>query len=185
MHYDAEEGIKVNKGLFTKRSIIGLLIILIAAGIYASLCFFAPDIIKPSVGQKADIDFTAVNENPGSDNYLRIPTIGVEVRVSEKNTGGTIYIDNNNSDNGITLIANHKMVGITPWETLRLSPLFNIGNVKVDDVLYLDMNGERKAYKVTGVNQDTSGADLTIKTVDGSETRNQIFAKDIGKVVIK
>jgi len=188
MHYDVDKGVKIDGGLFTLRSIIVMLTLLILACIYTIFCFLAPEIFPPTAEQKEHIYVTANTEEPTETDYLRIPGVGIEVEVSNKNSAGIVYQMSGGNDDRITLISEFKKIGITPWETLRLSPLFRLKEVQIDDMIYLDIGGKRFVYKVNGVNQQLP-ADLEIQAIETIQKLDnnviiRVSAKKIGELKI-
>ena len=188
MHYDIDKGVKDNTGLFASRSIIVMTVILAIIGVYMGFCYSAPEIFSPTEARKQQVE-ESVNSEILNDNMLRIPAVGIEAPVSQKNVSGYVHYNRQSENSGtITLLIEHKTVGITPWETLRLSPLYWLGNVNLDDKIYLDFEGKRTEYKVIDFNLQTE-ADLIINTVDKSlsannnNTRTKIVAKEINITV--
>jgi len=183
IRYDVDKGVKTDDGMFSHRSIIALFAMLVAIGIWVGLCYMAPSIITPSAEDKRRIDQAATSEQPTADNWLRIPSAGIEAIVSQKNTLGTVYYTNKENFAEVTLMANHRTIGITPWETLAMSPLYRLDMVNEGDLIYLDFEGKRTIYKAVAVDSQIE-IDLVIIAIINSNNKIQISAKKIGEVIV-
>ena len=188
MHYDSEKGSKVLDGLFSKRTIIAMIVCLVLLGVYFALTYFAPDIFKKTSAEKYAIDDRALNERPASaSSLLLIPSAGIEVQVSEKKSPGNVLLWHNSQDK-VKLMAEHKIIGVTPWETLSLSPLYNLNMVSEGDFVYFDTDGVRGAYKVTKTNSESASLPESIviqSTGDSDKFVASIIAEKVGNLTWK
>jgi hypothetical protein len=66
-------------------------------------------------------------------------------------------------------------VGLTPAETIKKSPLYNLHKIKVGDTIYVDNTGRRAVYQVEKVEQQAAvgnlKADLVIYSYDDDEAK--------------
>lgn len=188
MYYDEETGVKNRAGLFSKLSVAVLALLVLSAGVYIGIDYFAPEIFAMRTDEKQSLDNKAKTEEvSGEYNFLRIPSIGLERQVMDKSTEGKIQITIQAST--IFLSGRYKSLSVTPFETLAMSPLALSKDLKKGQMIYLDYQKERNAYEVETVefdqkpNMGTSG-DLVIYALsdDGSQAKVVVKAKRLGRI---
>ena len=109
---------------------------------------------------------------PGGDgNYLYIPKINVQVI---KGTANASF--EGKASETLRVKAAAFSLQVTPRQTLAASPFARLNQLTNGDEIFLDDNGTRYAYKVTG---DTAKATLHLETTDGSAT---VAAEPVGTV---
>jgi hypothetical protein len=190
MHYDSEHGVKDNTGLFPKMTVLVLLVLVAATGLYLTLDWFAPEIFSKTAVEKQQIEDTA-RTTPPDENYriLRVPVAGIEREIVDKNTEDKIQLTQ--VANRIVLSGKARTLGVTPLETLRLSPLAGLGTVQVGSQIFVDLDGVRWAYKATALDQNVKPdaspqSDLTIYALsdDGKTAAVRVLAEKVGEVKI-
>lgn len=188
MYYDEETGAESRMGLFSKLTVIVLALLVVSAGVYLSVDYFAPEIfIMRADGKKALESKVKTEKVSGDYDFLRIPSIGLEREIMDKNTEGKIQITAKNET--IILSGRYRTLGVTPQETIALSPLALTSSLKEGQMIYLDYRKERIAYEVERIEQDqkpnmASDGDLIIYALndDGSQAVVAIKAKKLGQV---
>ncbi|MDL2328046.1 hypothetical protein LJC64_05310 [Ruminococcaceae bacterium OttesenSCG-928-A11] len=191
MYYDKETGVKSYLGLFSRLTVWALALLVVSAGVYLGIDYFAPEILVMREDDKTALNDKIKTEAVSDEyNFLRIPSIGLERQVVDKNTEGKIQITT--SGNYITLSGRYRTLGITPSDTVNLSPLALTSKLKEGQMIYLDYNGERLAYEVQTMElkkapNTSSGSDLVMYALngDGSLAEVVIRAKKLGKVEIE
>lgn len=124
-------------------------ICLFIAGAYMLITVVAPSIVvRPT-------KIAAIKLDKKKDQVI-IPQLGIQEGIYE---GGAEVLENGTWHRypergkpgvGNFILSGHRFVmGNTPGETLRKSPFYNLGKMKVGDPLYVDWRGRRFAYKVT------------------------------------
>jgi sortase A len=110
--------------------------------------------VTPSIVIKRT-KITAIKLDKKKDQVI-IPQLGIQEGIYE---GGPEVLENGTWHRypergkpgvGNFILSGHRFVmGNTPGETLRKSPFYNLGKIKVGDPLYVDWRGRRFSYKVT------------------------------------
>jgi hypothetical protein len=155
MYYDINRGVRVSNGLFSKRAVIIMVVLLVLAAAYAAINYFAPDIFIKSLSDKQAIEQSATTSPADKQtDILRIPSVGVSAGLSEKMVEGSVVYES--SGNHLVLSAKQRLLGAAPWETVRLSPLYQLYNVQKDANIYVDIDGKRTVYRVKNVVYNTT-----------------------------
>ncbi|GHU08466.1 hypothetical protein FACS189431_4770 [Alphaproteobacteria bacterium] len=182
MHYDVMTGVQERHGLFSARAVLILLIVLVVAGAYLAVTFFATDIMIKSNEDKRQVEEAAMTTSPENDrDTLYIPTLAIQLPINDKLVESGIWTAKGKG--GVTLAGKYKVFGITPFETVRLSPFYSLGRLAVDDKIYVDIDSVRTVYQVTN-----GAGDLTLMAVDSENSNDAkvtVNAKKIGTVEIR
>jgi len=144
------------------RYITGLAILLILGGTYSLITAFTPwfqaQLISPtnnSTTQRlADTPVEKITEN-----RLYIPKIDINLPY---NTGGAETMDHgawwrrpengNPADGGNFILSAHRFImGLTPEQTLRKSPFYNVDRLQHGDQIIIDYNGKRYTYIISDI----------------------------------
>jgi hypothetical protein len=188
MYYDYEKGVKRSVGLFSARAVAVLAVVLLVCGVYMAFDWLAPEIFASSAAEKSRIEDEAQRQPAAADsNKLRIPIIGLEVEIVDKNTDGKIQLTKQGDK--LILSGRHRVLAVTPTETLRLSPLALLGDLQAGNQIFVDLSGSRTLYKTTEIQyqvkpQAAAGSDLTIYALndDGSQAAVAVTAEKVGVV---
>lgn len=192
MYYDKETGVRSHLGLFSRITVWSLALLVVSAGVYLGINYFAPEVLVVRESDKVALeDKIKTEEVSGEYDFLRIPSIGLERQVVDKNAEGKIQITTNGDT--IVLSGRYRMLGITPFDTIELSPLALSSQLEKGQTIYLDHKRERLAYEVEAVElkqkPDISSynSDLVIYALDseGSLAEVVIKANQLGRVEIK
>ncbi len=132
--------------------------LLLATGVYLLLLAFSPALnsylTNPDNNQTTKL--LASKESIPDEPRLYIPSIDINVPYS---TGDALVMEHGawwrNPDNGnpkdggnFVLSAHRFIMGLTPEQTLRKSPFYNIDKLKIGDEIIVDYQGERYAYAI-------------------------------------
>lgn len=191
MYYDQETGVKSHLGLFSKLTVSVLALLVVSAGVYLGVDYFAPEIFAMRVDEKKSLETKVKTEEvSGEYDFLRIPSIGLERQVMNKSTEGKVQITVQGES--IILSGRHRTLSITPYDTIILSPLALVGDLKEGQMIYLDYERERMAYEVESVGYKqkpnmSAGEDLVIYALsdDGSIAEVVVTAKKLGFVEVQ
>lgn len=188
MHYDIESGVTDNRGLFSKLTVIILLILLTLFGFYMVVNWFAPDIFFIASDNRSTIE-NIVKNQPVDDDMLRVPLLEIEREIVPKKADGKIQISQ--KDNRIVLSGAAHTLGVTPFDTKKLSPLALLDRASDDMRVYVDLDGTRTTYQVKEVLEDTQPNlnptdDLVIYALDntGKTAVTEVRAEKLGEVKI-
>lgn len=131
-----------------------LILIVVAACLFVAGAYMLVTAIYPSVFVRRTT-IAAVKLDKKKDQII-IPQLGIQEGIYE---GGPEVLENGTWHRypergkpgvGNFILSGHRFVmGNTPGETLRKSPFYNLGKIKVGDPLYVDWRGRRFSYKVT------------------------------------
>lgn len=154
-------------------------------GIYMVINYFAPDIFVRNPGEKYAIEQAATKGTPEKNlNIMRIPSVGINVMISEKVTeGGAVYKWTGKT---LNLSAKQRVLGATPWETLRLSSVYQSWRIKNQDKIYIDIDGNRTVYVVKEVKFNVplskpQQADLTIYVTTDDDPERAVVLVEAGR----
>jgi hypothetical protein len=157
MYYDSVTGARHHGGLFSGRTVIVMVVLLVLAGAYIAVNYFAPDLAVTSLDDKQAIEQAATDESVSHD-VLRIPSVGIDVPVSEKLVEGSVVYSEKGGH--ITLTAKQRVIGATPWDTIKLSPIYQLHNIKNQANIFLDFSGQRTTFTVKNVVYNTTLSNL-------------------------
>lgn len=131
--------------------------ILLVSGLYLLLLVLSPNI--PIINPVHEID--AKQLPAPQENTIYIPKIGVAVPLesdgAEALNEGAWHRFPERGDpeqGGNFIVSAHRFeIGLTPGQTARKSPFYNIGKLAVGDQVLVDFNKQRYAYEITEHNQ--------------------------------
>lgn len=139
----------VNKKGWQRILLAIVAICLFIAGAYMLITAVAPSIVvRPT-------KIAAIKLDKKKDQVI-IPQLGIQEGIYQ---GGPEVLENGTWHRypergkpgvGNFILSGHRFImGNTPGETLRKSPFYNLGKMKVGDPLYIDWRGRRYTYKIT------------------------------------
>lgn len=207
MHYSHKDGARKIRGKGRSRLLFsGLGILLLLGGGYVLFNVLSP--MLPIPGE--DIEATAkklVREQPKpTDNRLYIPKINVDIAIVLANGDEMKALENgalhrvpqngNPKDGGNFVLAAHRFtIGLTPSETRKKSPLYHIDALENGDMIYVDYEGVRYAYKIVKhqrvpasaveIERRTENNQMTLYSCDlngPKYAREVLFAEPVGTV---
>ena len=140
----------------------GLAVLMLAAGLYvlitALMPFFMVHTVNPTSNTTvAKLEATAT-EIP-TENRLYIPTIDINLpyeqgneRVMEHGAWWRRPENGNPKDGGNFILSAHRFImGLTPEQTLRKSPFYNIDKLALGDEITIDYQGARYVYVISKI----------------------------------
>ena len=174
--------------------------IMIIGGLYTLAITITPFILSQTINQKnnSTTQLISKTENKITENRLYIPKIDINLPYA---SGGAEVMehgawwrkpDNGNpKDGGNFVLSAHRFImGLTPQQTLRKSPFYNIDKLAVGDEIIIDYEGVRYAYTIreklsvkpeaTEIEQRTTQSQLTLYscTLGGAnDGRDVLIAK--------
>lgn len=132
---------------------------MILGGVYLLALISTPLILSQNINPKDNptTKLIAKTENKITENRLYIPKIDINLPYS---TGGAETMERgawwrkpeNGSpkDGGNFVLSAHRFImGLTPQQTLRKSPFYNIDKLTVGDEIIIDYNGVRYNYVIS------------------------------------
>ncbi len=139
----------VNKKGWQRILLAIVAICLFIAGAYMLITAVSPSIVVRRT------KISAIKLDKKKDQVI-IPQLGIQEGIYQ---GGPEVLENGTWHRypergkpgvGNFILSGHRFImGNTPGETLRKSPFYNLGKMKVGDPLYIDWRGRRYTYKVT------------------------------------
>ena len=140
----------------------GLAVLMLAAGLYvlitALMPFFMVHTVNPTSNTTvAKLEATAT-EIP-TENRLYIPKIDINLpyeqgdeRVMEHGAWWRRPENGNPKDGGNFILSAHRFImGLTPEQTLRKSPFYNIDKLALGDEITIDYQSERYVYVISKI----------------------------------
>ena len=134
-------------------------ILMILGGVYLLVLISTPLILSQNINPKDNhtTQLITKTENKITENRLYIPKIDINLPYS---TGGAETMERgawwrkpeNGSpkDGGNFVLSAHRFImGLTPQQTLRKSPFYNIDKLTVGDEIIIDYNGVRYNYVIS------------------------------------
>lgn len=129
------------------------LLVVVAACLFVAGAYMLITTVSPSIVIKRT-EITTVKVDKKKDQVI-IPQLGIQEGIYEggpevlENGIWHRYPDRGKPGVGNFILSGHRFVmGNTPGETLRKSPFYNLGKMKVGDPIYVDWRGRRFTYKV-------------------------------------
>ena len=120
-----------------------------------------PLVLAPTINPSSNTTtkLIASTEDKITENRLYIPKININLPYS---TGGETVMENgawwrapdsgNPKDGGNFVLSAHRFImGLTPQQTLRKSPFYNIDKLVVGDEITIDYEGERYVYQISKI----------------------------------
>lgn len=134
-------------------------VIMIASGIYLLVLISTPLIISQTIDPKNNSTSQLINKTKDkiTENRLYIPKIDINLPYA---SGGAETMEHgawwrkpengNPKDGGNFVLSAHRFImGLTPQQTLRKSPFYNIDKLTVGDEMVVDYNGARYIYVIS------------------------------------
>ena len=174
--------------------------ILIIGGLYTLAITITPFMLSQTIDQKnnSTTQLISKTENKITKNRLYIPKIDINLpyavggpEVMEHGAWWRKPENGNPKDGGNFVLSAHRFImGLTPQQTLRKSPFYNIDKLAVGDEIIIDYEGVRYAYTIreklsvkpeaTEIEQRTTQSQLTLYscTLGGAnDGRDVLIAK--------
>lgn len=134
--------------------------IMILAGLYTLAVALTPAIIAPNINPTSNKTIKQLQSKAAiTENRLYIPKIDVNLpyatgseTVMEKGAWWRQPDNGNPADGGNFVLSAHRFImGLTPQQTLRKSPFYNIDKLKTGDELVVDYDGKRYTYEISKI----------------------------------
>ena len=134
-------------------------VIMIASGIYLLVLISTPLIMSQTINPKDNSTSQLISKTKDkiTENRLYIPKIDINLPYA---SGGAETMEHgawwrkpengNPKDGGNFVLSAHRFImGLTPRQTLRKSPFYNIDKLTVSDEMVVDYNGARYIYVIS------------------------------------
>ena len=134
-------------------------VIMIASGIYLLVLISTPLIMSQTINPKNNSTSQLISKTKDkiTENRLYIPKIDINLPYA---SGGAETMEHgawwrkpengNPKDGGNFVLSAHRFImGLTPQQTLRKSPFYNIDKLMVGDEMVVDYNGARYIYAIS------------------------------------
>ena len=134
--------------------------IMILAGLYTLAVALTPAIIAPTINPTSNKTVKQLQSKAAiTENRLYIPKIDVNLpyatgseTVMEKGAWWRRPDNGNPADGGNFVLSAHRFImGLTPQQTLRKSPFYNIDKLEIGDKIYIDYSGKRYKYTISKI----------------------------------
>ena len=134
--------------------------IMILAGLYILAVALTPAIIAPTINPTSNKTVKQLQSKAAiTENRLYIPKIDVNLpyatgseTVMEKGAWWRRPDNGNPADGGNFVLSAHRFImGLTPQQTLRKSPFYNIDKLETGDELVVDYDGKRYTYEISKI----------------------------------
>ena len=134
--------------------------IMILAGLYILAVALTPAIIAPTINPTSNKTIKQLQSKAAiTENRLYIPKIDVNLpyatgseTVMEQGAWWRQPQNGNPKDGGNFVLSAHRFImGLTPQQTLRKSPFYNIDKLKTGDELVVDYDGKRYTYEISKI----------------------------------
>ena len=134
--------------------------IMILAGLYILAVALTPVIIAPTINPTSNKTVKQLQSKAAiTENRLYIPKIDVNLpyatgseTVMEKGAWWRQPDNGNPADGGNFVLSAHRFImGLTPQQTLRKSPFYNIDKLETGDELVVDYDGKRYTYEISKI----------------------------------
>ena len=134
--------------------------IMILAGLYTLAVALTPAIIAPTINPTSNKTVKQLQSKAAiTENRLYIPKIDVNLpyatgseTVMEKGAWWRQPDNGNPADGGNFVLSAHRFImGLTPQQTLRKSPFYNIDKLEIGDKIYIDYSGKRYEYTISKI----------------------------------
>jgi hypothetical protein len=178
-------------------------IMLLIGGLYTLVIAISPFISSQTINPKnnSTTQLISKTENKITENRLYIPKIDINLPYA---SGGVETMEHgawwrkpengNPKDGGNFVLSAHRFImGLTPQQTLRKSPFYNIDKLAVGDEIIIDYEGVRYAYTIreklsvkpeaTEIEQRTTQSQLTLYscTLGGANDGRDVFIAKLKK----
>ena len=134
--------------------------IMILAGLYILAVALTPAIIAPTINPTSNKTVKQLQSKAAiTENRLYIPKIDVNLpyatgseTVMEQGAWWRRPDNGNPKDGGNFVLSAHRFImGLTPQQTLRKSPFYNIDKLEIGDKIYIDYSGKRYKYTISKI----------------------------------
>ena len=134
--------------------------IMILAGLYTLAVALTPAIIAPTINPTSNKTVKQLQSKAAiTENRLYIPKIDVNLpyatgseTVMEKGAWWRQPDNGNPADGGNFVLSAHRFImGLTPQQTLRKSPFYNINKLEIGDKITADYSGKRYEYTISKI----------------------------------
>ncbi len=134
--------------------------IMILAGLYTLAVALTPAIIAPNINPTSNKTIKQLQSKAAiTENRLYIPKIDVNLpyangseTVMEKGAWWRQPDNGNPADGGNFVLSAHRFImGLTPQQTLRKSPFYNINKLEIGDKITADYSGKRYEYTISKI----------------------------------
>ena len=135
-------------------------LLLLIAGAYLLITSLSPTLISTTINPDDNSTTKLLKaDRPIDENRLYIPKIDVNLpyatgseTVMEQGAWWRQPQNGNPKDGGNFVLSAHRFImGLTPQQTLRKSPFYNIGKLKTGDELVVDYDGKRYTYEISKI----------------------------------
>ena len=134
-------------------------VIMIASGIYLLVLISTPLIMSQTINPKNNSTSQLISKTKDkiTENRLYIPKIDINLpyasggaETMEHGAWWRKPVNGNPKDGGNFVLSAHRFImGLTPRQTLRKSPFYNIDKLMVGDEMVIDYNGARYIYVIS------------------------------------
>jgi sortase A len=142
-------------------TIYGIAIVMVLAGLYMLFTAMYPLVHFGLINQANSSTTRLIKQTAGeiTDNRLYIPKIDInlpystgDARTMENGAWWRVPENGNPEDGGNFVLSAHRFImGMTPEQTLRKSPFYNIDKLAVGDQIIIDYSGRRYTYKISQI----------------------------------
>ena len=142
-------------------TIYGIAIVMVLAGLYMLFTAMYPLLHFGLINQANSSTTRLIKQTAGeiTDNRLYIPKIDInlpystgDARTMENGAWWRVPENGNPEDGGNFVLSAHRFImGMTPEQTLRKSPFYNIDKLAVGDQIIIDYSGRRYTYKISQI----------------------------------
>ena len=135
-------------------------LLLLIAGAYLLITSLSPTLISTTINPDDNSTTKLLKaDGPIDENRLYIPKIDINLpyttgdeTVMEKGAWWRRPDNGNPADGGNFVLSAHRFImGLTPQQTLRKSPFYNIDKLKIGDKIYIDYSGKRYKYTISKI----------------------------------
>ncbi len=135
-------------------------LLLLIAGAYLLITSLSPTLISTTINPDDNSTTKLLKaDRPIDENRLYIPKIDINLpytagdeTVMEKGAWWRQPDNGNPADGGNFVLSAHRFImGLTPQQTLRKSPFYNIDRLKTGDELVVDYDGKRYTYEISKI----------------------------------
>ncbi len=191
MRYHIHEGVTKDKKNFG--FVIWLFVVVLAiAGTYGAVTALSPSLVALPGSEKPTTDATfnmVKTSKPQQDKmHLYLPQINVDIPVVVGDAavlGSNALLASEVSDSSkvIKISAVRFSWGVSPWETKKKSPFYNLSKLAEGDEVYLDTNGKRYGYKIVNNLESDQKAGLELQPVNSSNQPDgqKVLAELVGE----
>ena len=135
-------------------------LLLLIAGAYLLITSLSPTLISTTINPDDNSTTKLLKaDRPIDENRLYIPKIDINLpytagdeTVMEKGAWWRQPGSGNPADGGNFVLSAHRFImGLTPQQTLRKSPFYNINKLEIGDKISIDYSGKRYEYTISKI----------------------------------